>query len=194
MGVHNFIIQTKNEYNETFKTESGLELYADKDFSQDRLVNRFAVVKALPTVLETKIQVGDEVMVDPTVFYRQKYEKTGLGDNHYIVDEEHRLYQIPSSLIIAYKRNGKWNGNEQNLLIKVIKKDTQEKKGDLYIGEEKDKDKLIEAKLFIGNEFTEDEGITKDDTLVLSSRGIPFYIDGAEYDMVRNKEILAVKQ
>ena len=69
IGLHEFIIELQ-PLNETFKTESGVELYGHKDFAVDRLSNRIGKVISVPVFQETIIKEGDEVMIEPSVFHK----------------------------------------------------------------------------------------------------------------------------
>ena len=53
-GYNDFIIKVSHVFNQTFKTENGVELHADSRLSQDRLANRIAVVEEVPLAIELR--------------------------------------------------------------------------------------------------------------------------------------------
>ena len=58
--IYNYIIKISNELNDTFKTESGLELYGSKQFSHNRLANRYATIVGQPLIFDGQILEVDE--------------------------------------------------------------------------------------------------------------------------------------
>lgn len=187
-GIHEFIIEIKVTYNKTFKTESGLELYANKDFSADRLSNRVGKVISTPLLLESEIKEGFEVMIDPTVLYEQCY----LGakqESIFLVDREKMWFRIEPRLIILYRENklSKWKGFLENLLVEPIKK-PEPKRNIIFTIEEVEKYEKGKAKIVYPNVNIEVE--TNDKVAIDPSGGVPFWINGKEFWWVRNVDVL----
>jgi len=62
-AVYNFVVQpVKSRYNNT-KDIDGKELIVNTEIFNHQYVSREAIVKAIPTVGETNIKVGDTVKV-----------------------------------------------------------------------------------------------------------------------------------
>ena len=70
-GTKNFIIKLENPYSDTFKTKGGLELYGNVDFTTEEQSNRIAKVIGVPSLFETEIKDGYEVLIDATPIYRR---------------------------------------------------------------------------------------------------------------------------
>ena len=196
-GYNDFIIKVDIVYNKTFKTESGLELYGDSRFSQDRLSNRIAVVQEIPLTLEDKtpIKKGFQVMIDPTIFYEAEYLVTGVQMTPFTIDKNKGLYKITNEMIVMYRENenSDWKGNSENLLVKFKKEKVSEKKTDNIIIEiEKETVSKTHAVVFCSNKLMQEEGIKEADLVfVQDGFGVPFWIDGIEYNWIHNRHVLA---
>jgi hypothetical protein len=90
-----FVIEPKGQrYNNTKKV-GDKELILNTEIFNHQYVNRSAIVKAVPTAIDTNIKVGDEVIVHHNVFRRwhdmQGSEKNSRGyfnENTYLVKED----------------------------------------------------------------------------------------------------------
>jgi hypothetical protein len=90
-----FVIEPKGQrYNNTKKV-GDKELILNTEIFNHQYINRSAIVKAVPTAIETDINVGDEVIVHHNVFRRwhdmQGNEKNSRGyfnENTYLVKED----------------------------------------------------------------------------------------------------------
>ena len=70
------------------------------------MINRTGVVKALPKVGDTNIQIGDEVILHHNVF-RRWYNAEGLEKNsRSFIDEN--TYCVANDQIFLYKSKGIW--------------------------------------------------------------------------------------
>ena len=196
-GYNDFIIKVDVVYNKTFKTESGLELHADSRFSQDRLANRIAVVEEIPLTLEgkTPIKKGFQVMIDPTIFYENEYVATGVQQTPFTIDKNKGLYKIKDEMIVLYRedKNSEWKANAENLLIRFKKEEVAEKKvGSIIIENKKEIVSKDHATILHANELLQEEGIQDGDLLFfLYCYGVPFWIDGIEYNWIHNRHVLA---
>lgn len=190
-GIHEFIIEIKVTYNSTFKTEGGLELYANKDFSADRLSNRVGKVISTPFLLDSAIQEGYEVMIDPTVLYEQCY----LGNKQesiFLVDKEKMWFRIEPRLIILYRENenSKWKGFLENLLVKPIKK-PEPKMTILFTLEQVEKYEKGKAHVVFPNAENEKLDVKEGDEIAINPNGgVSFWLDGVEFFWLRNIDIL----
>ena len=90
-----FVIEPKGQrYNNTKKV-GDKELILNTEIFNHQYVNRSAIVKAVPTAIDTNVKVGDEVIVHHNVFRRwhdmQGNEKNSRGyfnENTYLVKED----------------------------------------------------------------------------------------------------------
>jgi len=118
-SVYNFVVAPINSrYNNTKKV-GDKELIVNTKIFNHQYVSREAVVKAIPTVGETDIQVGDKVVVHHNVF-RRWHNQYGVEKNsRSYFDEE--TYLIASDQIFLYKRNNTWEPQKGYCFIKPIK-------------------------------------------------------------------------
>ena len=118
-AVYNFVVAPINSrYNNTKKV-GDKELVVNTKIFNHQYVSREAVVKAIPTVGETDIQVGDKVIVHHNVF-RRWHNQYGVEKNsRSYFDEE--TYLIASDQIFLYKRNNTWEPQKGYCFIKPIK-------------------------------------------------------------------------
>jgi len=194
VAIHDFIIEVKQAFNETFKTEGGLELYADKRFLGHKLSNRIAKVVECPALRSSIIKPNYEVLIDPTIFYSQAYEKTGQQENQYVLDKEKGHYKISPSMIVLYRETPEsdWVGFEQNLLVEFYKEPI-EPKTSLIITEVVEPEYIQGiAKVTYPNEELVEFGVLTGDTIHIKNNfGVAFYLDGKEFFWIRNRDILA---
>lgn len=192
-SIHKFIIELKNPYNEKFKTEGGVELYGNVDFTADRQSNRVAKVVGVPALIDTEIKENNEVLIDFTSFYRQTYQ----GNKQYyqnVVDAEKDLYYIDPNMIICYKNlGGDWIGYKQNSLVKPI---FEEKNIDTtLILPDTVKTRIFtgKIKMIYANKELKEQGIKNNDTLYMNPLGgVKYWFDGKEYWWVRNRDLLGL--
>ena len=105
-SVYNFVVTPLNSrYNNTKKI-GDKELIVNTEIFSHQHVSREAIVKAIPTVGETDIKVGDKVIVHHNVF-RRWHNQYGIEKNsRSYFDKE--TYLVTSDQIFLYKRNDSW--------------------------------------------------------------------------------------
>ena len=105
-SVYNFVVKPLNSrYNNTKKI-GDKELIVNTEIFSHQHVSREAIVKAIPTVGETDIKVGDKVIVHHNVF-RRWHNQYGIEKNsRSYFDKE--TYLVTSDQIFLYKRNDSW--------------------------------------------------------------------------------------
>ena len=103
-SVYNFVVTPiKNRYNNT-KDIGGKELIVNTEIFNHQYVSREAIVKAIPTVGETDIRVGDTVIVHHNVF-RRWHNQHGIEKNsRAYIDEDHYLVQ-PDQIFLYKKKS-----------------------------------------------------------------------------------------
>ena len=197
-GYNDFIIKVDFVYNQTFKTESGLEIHADSRFSQDRLANRIAVVEEIPIMLEgkTPIKKGFEIMIDPTIYYGINTVVTGQQLSPFVIDKNKGLYRIKDEMIVLYRESSKdeWKANAENLLVRFPKEEIAENKiGSIIMEVKKVKTIKDRGTVLYSNELIENEGVKNGDSVVVvKDIGVPFWIEGIEYNWINNRHVLAI--
>jgi co-chaperonin GroES (HSP10) len=198
IGYNDFIIKVDFVFAKTFTTESGLELHADSRLNQERLANRLAVVQEIPLNLinETPIKKGFQVMIDPTIFYENQYVATGVQQTPFTIDKNKGLYKIKNEMIVLYREdeNAEWKANADNLLVRFKKEVVEEKKVGLIILEPK-KEKTLKDRAIIlkANQLIKEEGVNDGDLVfVQQGIGVPFWIEGVEYNWINNRHVLAI--
>ena len=105
-SVYNFVVTPNGErYNNTTNVD-GKELILNTDIFNHQYSNRSAIVVSVPTVGDTDIKPGDEVIIHHNVFRRwhnvtgeEKNSRSYIDEDHYLVNED-QLY--------LYKKKDKW--------------------------------------------------------------------------------------
>ena len=191
-GIHDYILEIKEPFKETFKTEGGLELYANKRFSADRLSNRIAKVMATPVFFEGVIEVGYEVLIDATILYEQIYNKK-VQESIHLLDSEKKLFKIDPKLIVLYRENSQaeWKGFLDSVLVEPIKKAAKPLTSSLIIlPEEVVEFEQNKAKIVVCNSDVTNMGIEKNDIVAIKPLGISFWLDGKEFWWLKNDDLL----
>jgi len=195
IGLHDFIIKVDKEFQDTFRTESGLELYADKKFSPDKLATRIATVQEVPKFYNGLIKKGMQVFIDHTVFLRETYQRQGTVENIYTIDAQRGLYKIQDELIYMYRENesATWQGNNDNLLIQeVIEEVEEEKIGSIILSPSKSVRKGVHIVVY-DNKSLNELGVKKGSKVIINEMlRMPITIDGEQYYQLNNKDIFAV--
>jgi hypothetical protein len=103
-SVYNFVVTpVKSRYNNT-KNIGGKELIVNTEIFNHQYVSREAIVKAIPTVGDTDIKVGDKVIVHHNVF-RRWHNQHGIEKNsRSYIDEETYLSTTRSNILIQKYR------------------------------------------------------------------------------------------
>ena len=130
-SVYNFVVTpVKSRYNNT-KNIGGKELIVNTEIFNHQYVSREAIVKAIPTVGDTDIKIGDKVIVHHNVFRRwhnqygvEKNSGSYFNKDAYILNEDQ---------IFAYNNGSGWKALEGYCFIQPLKQDNKL----LYKGSEK---------------------------------------------------------
>jgi len=191
-GIHDYILEIKEPFKDTFKTASGVELYANKRFSADRLSNRIGKVMATPLFFEGIIEVGYEVLVDASILYEQIYNGK-VQESIHLLDKDKMLFKIDPKLIVLYRENPQeqWKGFLDSILVEPIKKASKSLKSSLIIiPDEEIEFEKTKATVTICNSELSEFGIVKNDTIAIKPLGIPFWLDGKEFWWLKNDDVL----
>ena len=118
-SVYNFVVTpVKSRYNNT-KDIEGKELIVNTEIFNHQYVSREAIVKAIPTVGDTDIKVGDKVIVHHNVF-RRWHNVKGVEKNTrgYLKEDQ---YLISEDQVFMYYRNNTWNAMPGFTFVKPLK-------------------------------------------------------------------------
>ena len=115
----NFIIEPKgSRYNNTAKVEDK-DLILNSEIQNHEFVNREAIIKAVPTAFDTKIKVGDTVIVHHNVFRRWYNAKGEEKNSKAFIDEN--TYVVSLDQVFLYKSKDKWKAVDGFCFVKPIK-------------------------------------------------------------------------
>ena len=117
-SVYNFVVTpVKSRYNNT-KDIGGKELIVNTEIFNHQYVSREAIVKAIPTVGDTDIKVGDKVIVHHNVF-RRWHDQHGIEKNSRgYIDEE--TYLVQPDQIFLYK-DTEWQAQKGYCFVAPVK-------------------------------------------------------------------------
>lgn len=192
--TYNYIIKITNELNETFRTESGLELYGHKDFNKDRLSNRYATIIGHPIFFEGELlEEGTEVLIDPSSYYHSTHgEDDRIQYTTNTIDRQKGLYAIEPQNIVAYKANNTWRGYLGNFIGECVKVKVEDKKLGSLIVEIGKTQKTDKYKVVYSNKDLEESEVEIGDTLYIKPKiGVSVWLDGKEHTWLRTIDVLA---
>ena len=117
-SVYNFVVTpVKSRYNNT-KDIGGKELIVNTEIFNHQYVSREAIVKAIPTVGDTDIKVGDKIIVHHNVF-RRWHNQHGIEKNsRSYIDEE--TYLVQPDQIFLYK-DTEWQAQKGYCFVAPVK-------------------------------------------------------------------------
>ena len=125
-AVYNFVVTpVKSRYNNT-KDIDGKELIVNTEIFNHQYVSREAIVKAIPTVGETDIKVGDTVIVHHNVFRRwhnqhgvEKNSRAYIDEENYLVQPDQIFLHKPKAIFSYHSR--KWQAMKGYCFVTPIK-------------------------------------------------------------------------
>jgi len=188
-SLREYIIKADFDFAESFTTESGVQLYASKRFTQDKLSNKVVTIIATPVLADDDVlQPGFEIAIDPTIYFQQNYNTTGDQDNPLVIDRRKGMYRLEPSMILLYRENGQedWKAYADNLLVEKVSHTEEKVVGSLIVGKtttEKYILKYTNAAL----------GLEAGNEVLIDKRAVPvpYWFENKEYLWMNNREILA---
>ncbi len=190
-SIRSFIVHTDQAFKDSYTTESGLVVYADKRMSAQRLSNRVVKVVEIPAAMKNcEIQPGFEVMVDPTIFFMQNYDGRGDQDNPYMIDRHKGLYKVEPGMVVLYRENesNDWKPYGRNMMVEIITTTTEKKIGELVIGTEK---KETVKALYPSAEMEREGVVSGSEISIQKGYEVPFWIEGKECFWIDSRHVLA---
>jgi len=117
-SVYNFVVTpVKSRYNNT-KDIDGKELIVNTEVYNHQYVSREAIVKAIPTVGDTDIKIGNKVIVHHNVF-RRWHNQHGIEKNSKSYIDE-KTYLVQPDQIFLYK-DTEWQAQKGYCFVAPIK-------------------------------------------------------------------------
>jgi len=105
-SVYSFIVEPIGERYKNTSKVGDVELVMNTEMFNHQYVNREAIVKSIPLVNNTNVNVGDTVLIHHNVFRRwenirgeEKNSKAFIDDKNYLVSEDQ---------MFLYKNKGSW--------------------------------------------------------------------------------------
>ena len=118
-SVYNFVVAPLNSrYNNTKKV-GDKELIVNTEIYSHQYVSREAVVKSLPTIGDTDIQVGNKVIVHHNVFRKWNNQHGIEKNSRSYFDQD--TYLIASDQIFLYKKDKTWIPQKGYCFVKPVK-------------------------------------------------------------------------
>ena len=114
-----FVIEPKGERYNNSKKVGDKKLILNTEVYNHEYVNRQAIVKSVPTAYETKIKVGDTVIVHHNIF-RRWHDVYGKEKNSRSFFDE-KTYLVKEDQIFLYKRNNDWKTCDGYCFVQPIK-------------------------------------------------------------------------
>jgi hypothetical protein len=118
-SVYDFVITPVGQRYNNVKKVGDKDLIVNSEIFNHQHVNRLAKVLAVPTVGQTDIKVGDEVIVHHNVF-RRWHDVKGREKNSRSFIDEH-TYVVSIDQIFLIKRNNKYTAPKGYCFVKPIK-------------------------------------------------------------------------
>ena len=118
-SVYNFVVAPVNSrYNNTKKV-GDKELIVNTEIYNHQYVSREAVIKSLPTIGDTDIQVGNKVIVHHNVFRKWNNQHGVEKNSRSYFDQD--TYLIASDQIFLYKKDKNWIPQKGYCFVKPVK-------------------------------------------------------------------------
>ena len=118
-SIYNFVITPKGERYINVKIICDKELILNTEIFNHQYINRVAKIISIPTVGNTDLLPGDEVIVHHNVFRRWHDVKGRERNSRSYFNEE--TYLITIDQIFLYKRNNKWQAPKGYCFVQSIK-------------------------------------------------------------------------
>ena len=188
-----FVVELEKQFNDTIKTDSGLELYVDNRFNEfEHRVTEGPVVCS-PLKYNTGVEEGDTLYFHHLVVINEGQVLTG-NDNHYLVryDPNHTI----NNQAIAYK--SKKTGEVKPLmgwaLLEFTEQEELETKSDLIEVVDLSEKLPTKGRIAFDSTWLEELGVKSGDVVGFKqNRDYRIKIDGKEYYRTRAEDLLYVE-
>jgi co-chaperonin GroES (HSP10) len=191
-GINEYIIEVGKAFNDTMKHGS-LELYTDYRHRQQEQSNRLGKVINVPLCEDSDLQIGADVIIDPTVLFEQTYGGK-MQASRFLVNEEKGWYRVTADMIILYKNPNEteYLGHRQNLFGIPVKTEVPTTASGILLTTKTEITHNIIEVAFPNKELIDNEGINKGDKVHhVPNRTWMFEVEGKSYLYLRNIDLLA---
>lgn len=190
-GLNEFIVEIGKAFKNTI-THGSLELYTDYRTKQHEQSNRRGKIVGLPMHKDTIVKEGAEVIIDPTVLFKQTY-RGKTQKSQFLVNEEKGWYRVTPDMIILYKNPGEqWMGHRMNLFVTPLKNEVKKTDSGIFLPTPKNDTEGYATVAFGNKELEEVEGVVPGDIIFYpKDRKWEFEMEGEKYLYLRNIDVLA---
>ena len=121
--LHSYLIKPKNNRYDNIKKIGDEELILNTEFSNHLFVSRSAIILETPSLFESNIENGDEVIVHHNIFRRWNDVKGNeRNSKDYFKDDKYFCYP---DQIFLYKKDNNWNAADGYCFVKPLKNDNE---------------------------------------------------------------------
>ena len=121
--LHSYLIKPKNNRYDNIKKIGDEELILNTEFSNHLFVSRSAIVLETPSLFESNIEKGDEVIVHHNIFRRWNDVKGNeRNSKDYFKDDKYFCYP---DQIFLYKKDNNWKAADGYCFVKPLKNDNE---------------------------------------------------------------------
>ncbi len=121
--LHSYLIKPKNNRYDNIKKIGDEELILNTEFSNHLFVSRSAIVLETPSLFESNIEKGDEVIVHHNIFRRWNDVKGNeRNSKDYFKDDKYFCYP---DQIFLYKKDNNWNAADGYCFVKPLKNNNE---------------------------------------------------------------------
>ena len=122
-ALHSYLIKPKNNRYDNIKKIGDEELILNTEFSNHLFVSRSAIVLEIPSLFESNIEKGDEVIVHHNIFRRWNDVKGNeRNSKDYFKDDKYFCYP---DQIFLYKKDNNWKAADGYCFVKPLKNDNE---------------------------------------------------------------------
>lgn len=121
--LHSYLIKPKNNRYDNIKKIGDEELILNTEFSNHLFVSRSAIILETPSLFESNIENGDEVIVHHNIFRRWNDVKGNeRNSKDYFKDDKYFCYP---DQIFLYKKDNNWKAADGYCFVKPLKNDNE---------------------------------------------------------------------
>ena len=121
--LHSYLIKPKNNRYDNIKKIGDEELILNTEFSNHLFVSRSAIILETPSLFESNIENGDEVIVHHNIFRRWNDVKGNeRNSKDYFKDDKYFCYP---DQIFLYKKDNNWKATDGYCFVKPLKNDNE---------------------------------------------------------------------
>ena len=121
--LHSYLIKPKNNRYDNIKKIGDEELILNTEFSNHLFVSRSAIILETPSLFESNIENGDEVIVHHNIFRRWNDVKGNeRNSKDYFKNDKYFCYP---DQIFLYKKNDTWKAANGYCFVKPLKNDSE---------------------------------------------------------------------